>query len=353
MLNFNFADQYKAAGLAPGPEIIKLRQTPFKKLRSDINISTILDLTRMYFGFPVPGGTDWFREAFESTDPSFTMLDNEREVAVLSACLLAAALSDGHVSAGLAPIVFSIGGRRTPSVCPEFIEEARQTLAIHSKDFRQQESVDISKIKSPVKSKVTAAIEAYSSAPELAKVSELINLVSNESLATQVVSVVSPLAKQVNGLREEVNMLWWYIGGWSRVLEKPFSDLDIGLAALMAGIDLAHLAEGKSGPAAAPAILQRLVIDPRGNGDKKISLESAVKALPKDVYKLLNIPESIGSTCDLCPVLAALYKAEEIGGKNWRATFNNVTRLKAGMLILPIELAIQVYRESLLLAQID
>ena len=136
MISFNFADQYKAAGLAPGPEIIRLRQEPFNKLRKNIDLLKILNLTRLYFGIPVTDGVDWLRDAFRETDASFSMLENEREVSVLSVCLLAAALEDGHVSAGLSPLVAAAGGYRKPLVSPEFIEDAKQTLALHSVNSR-------------------------------------------------------------------------------------------------------------------------------------------------------------------------------------------------------------------------
>jgi hypothetical protein len=360
MPSFNFADQYKAAGLNPGPEIIKLRQEPFDKIQKGLNTTMVLDLTRLYFGFAVPNGTEWFSEAFRETDASFSMIDNEREASVLAACLLAAALDAGNVCAGLAPIVAAAAGSRVPLVRPEFIEDARQALAIHSINSRQQTAADLSKIKQPVKSKVAAAVAEYLPAPNWNNSGDAIKLAANESfeatktLANQVSSVISPLVKQVRDLREEVSMLWWYIGGWSRILEKPFSELDVGLAALMAGLDLAHLTLGESGPVAAQAILHRLLISSStSNESKKIALKSAVDELPSDTFQQLQIPKTINSVSDLCPVLAALAKADEIGNGQWYIAFKKTTHLDAGTKFPLIELAMQVYRESLLLAQID
>lgn len=360
MPSYNFADQYKAAGLAPGPEIIRLRQAPFDKLRKDIGSNALLDLTRLYFGLPVPDGTDWFRDAFLETDPSFSMLDNEREASVLSACLLAAALEDGNVLAGLAPVVTALGGNRTPLVHPEFVEDARQALAANSVASRQKNAADVNKIKQPAKCKLAASVDVLLTAPDWPKTGESIKLAGSESfeaskaLANQVISVISPLAEQVRDLREEVSMLWWYIGGWSRSLDKPFADMDVGLAALMAGLDLAHLTQGKSGPAAAPAILQRLVIGSRSGGDEKISLRSAVEALPAGVFQRLAIPKNVSMVGDICPILTALTKADDIGGDGaWLTAFKKTSGLDATLTLSPIELAMQVYRESLLLSQVD
>lgn len=359
MSSYNFADQYKAAGLNPGPDIIQRRQEPFDKILEEINTSRILDLTRLYFGFSVPNGTDWFSEAFRATDASFSMIDNEREASVLSSCLLAAVLDDDNICAGLAPIVASAAGSRIPLARSEFIDDARQYLAAYSVNSRQQTAADINKIKLPAPSKINSSVDTYLQAPDWTKTGDVIKLAGNESfeatknLTNQVFSVISPLTKQVRDLREEVSMLWWYIGGYSRVLDKPFADLDIGLAALMAGLDLAHLAQGESGPIAAPAILHRLVVTSRVDEDKKIALKVAVDALPPDTFQRLEIPETIDKVSDLCPVLAALTKADEAGKGSWYTAFKKVSGLDAGAKFLPIELAMQIYQESLLLAQID
>ena len=359
MPSYNFADQYKMAGLNPGSEAIRLRQEPFDKLREEINIPMILNLTRLYFSLVVPDGTDWFCDAFRETDTSFTMIDNEREVSVLSACLLAAALEDGFICAGLAPIVRAAGGNHTPLVQPEFIEEARQTLAVHSVTSRQQSAINI---KLPAKSKVSASVDTCLQSPDWTNIGNAIKLADSSSFEAikNLTNQVSPLVKEVQTLREEVSILWWCFGGWSRVLEKPFADLDVGLAALMAGLDLAHLAQGQSEPVAAPAILYRLVTNSRNDANKKISLESAVesavKALTADAetFQRLKIPDTLSSVNDLCPVLTALVKAEEIGGNGaWHGAFKKATGLEPEIKFLPIELAMQIYRELLLHAQID
>jgi len=47
---FNFADNYRAAGLTTTPDVLRTRQEPFDKLRQAINPQTAIDLTRLYFG---------------------------------------------------------------------------------------------------------------------------------------------------------------------------------------------------------------------------------------------------------------------------------------------------------------
>lgn len=170
------------------------------------------------------------------------------------------------------------------------------------------------------------------------------------NLATQVFSVVKPLAAQVLTLREEVEMLWWHVGGWSRVLEKPFAQLELGLAAVFAGIDMAEMSRTETGPAAAPAIFQRTLAAGRKGKTAKIAIRDAVDALPQNAFDRLTLPDALGTVPDICPVLTAFAKAREIGaGPAWHASFGKATGLDAGLAFVPLDLAMQAFRERLLL----
>lgn len=64
MIELNLADHYKLAGLNPGPEIINLRKESFDKISSELNNAKIIELVRIYFGFPTTKEFDWFRNGF-------------------------------------------------------------------------------------------------------------------------------------------------------------------------------------------------------------------------------------------------------------------------------------------------
>lgn len=359
MTGLSFADAYRAAGLAPGPDIIRVRQEACEKLRSKVDPRRAVDLTRMYFGLPVPGGIDWFIAPFAESDPSFSLLDNEREAAVLSACLLAAALAEGEAAAGLAVLDASFSGRRRPLVRPEFIEEARRTLHEMAVQTRRV-AVEVDQIKPPTKSKVSAEADQFAQAPDWPKAAALFKAAADESsrsttnLVAQVTGVLKPMVAQMTDLREELEMLWWYVGGWSRILDRPFAELDPALAAAMAGRDLADLAEDAVGPAAAAAILQRLISAGREANALEVSIRQAVDAFPWDAGGRLTFSDKLSQVADVCPVLTAFQKASEIGkGSAWHGAFKKATRLDPDTSVPPLDMAMQVYRESLLLALLD
>jgi hypothetical protein len=353
---FNFADNYRAAGLTTGPDALRTRQEPFDKLRQAIDPPTAINLARLYFGLSVPRGTDWFRDVFGATDASFSLIDNAREASVLAAGLLDAAAADGKIYAALATLTTSASGLRQPPVRPDLIDKMRFAIQQTAINARQQAPVDPKNIKLPAASKISAELIALTQAPEITKASALLKQVSDESaeitktLTNQVFSVVQPLAAQVLTLREEVEMLWWHIGGWSRLFEKPFAEFELALAAVLAGVDLADMSRSTTGPAAAPAIFQRTLAVGRKAKTAKIAIKDAVDALSQDQLDYLKLPDALRTVPEICPVLTAFAKAKDIGaGMAWHASFAKATGLDVGSTFAPLDLAMQAYRERLLL----
>ncbi|HDR8996992.1 TPA: hypothetical protein QDB01_002921 [Burkholderia vietnamiensis] len=359
MADFNFADSYRAAGLNPGPDILRLRQAPFEKLRKKLDAQMAVNLTRLYFGMRVPMGTDWFRDAFGAEDASFSLIDNEREAALLASGLLSAAIADHKMYAALALLTTAVDQAREPAVRPEVMDEARQAITSKAIQDRQRERSNPEQIKLPPQSKVPTEAEALAQAGDWAKTANLFKQISAESyeatknLANQTAWVTRPLAKDVLDLREEVEMLWWHIGGWSRVLERPFSDLNPAVAAVMAGLDLADLSSTPAGPVAAPAILQRTIT----TGRKKltnVTISEAVDGFPPAEIRALALGDALASVPDVCPVLTAFAKASEIGtGTAWHDPYTRMTGIAPSTEFSPLGLALQVYRERLLLAALS
>lgn len=359
MATYDFADTYRAAGLAPGPEIIRLRLEPFESLRKELNAERAVDLTRLYFGLSKEAPS-WFRDAFAKADPSFSMLDNEREAAVLASCLLAAGLEDEIEAAGLAPLTAAVGGNRAPLVRPDLVDQAREALRSMSVAARRHSEVDPKTITLPATSKVSEAADALVPSPDWAKAAALFKQVSAETfsatktLSAQVYRVILPMAERLADLEEEVAILWWYVGGWSRVLDRAFSELDPGLAAAMAGMDLGQLTREAPGPAAAPAILHRVVTFGRKSKASKVAIKDVVDAFPAESQDRLQLPDALTRVPDVCPVLTAFSKAAEVGETPaWQRPFLKAAQLDAGVSMLPAELAMQVYRETLLVSLLD
>jgi hypothetical protein len=362
--DFNFADAYSKAGLKPAPEIIRLRQEWFDKFRPNVSDEWALDLTRILFNLqpPTSSGFDWFRDTFAESDPSFSLIDNSRESAVLAACALAAAMEDGDVVAGLSVLNVAAAGNREPMVSRDLVAFAESKLDELAVNSRRHADPDIAKISQPAQTKLSFDRNQIAADANGSLVASLFKKVSDDSravvgvLAGQVAEVVKPIDEQLADLREEVNMLWWYVGGYSRMLNQPFADLSESSAATMAGYDLAALTVNPPGPIAARAILQRLISAGRKGKLAKATIRNAVDAFPPDALSNFEFSSALRHVPDICPVLTAFLKASEIGeSPRWHEAYRRAAQLPHGESTeFPVlELSMQVYRESLLVSLLE
>jgi hypothetical protein len=358
MATHNLADRYRAAGLNPGADILRLRQEPFDKLRKAINAKSAVELTRLYFGLPSPTGTEWFREPFHAADQSFSMVDNKREAAVLAACLLDAGFEGGATVCALAPLTAAAAGARQPETAPQFLKDLDNRLAEKAIGARLRDHGNPTAIGLPTQSTLPADPAAFVQAigNDWSKVAGFIKQGSDESmqaiktLAEQVANVVRPLHADVADLREEVDILWWHIGGWSRLLDVPFSELAMGTAAALAGLDVAELSRTFLGPVAAPALIQRTLTGGRKEKLGKATIKEAVDGLPEGALDKLVPAEGLAGLPDICPVLTAFAKARESGpGSAWHAAFRRNSGLTEEVGFRALDLAMQVFRERMIL----
>jgi hypothetical protein len=146
-------------------------------------------------------------------------------------------------------------------------------------------------------------------------------------------------------LGEEVNMLWWYIGDWGKLVDKPRRDFPSLALALVVGADLASFVREPPGPYGATAILKRSLAS---SADRTIKLAEAVEALPQTDLVAISVapPPDDG---DLFPVHFAMSSARDNGNGRWQTVFERVTGLKPDVKLPRHHLALQAYRERVLL----
>ncbi|WP_061218559.1 GTPase-associated system all-helical protein GASH [Leptospira weilii] len=358
MIENKLADYYRIERMNPGPEIINLRNEALENISAKISNLKIIELVRIYFGLSTAKDIDWFKSGFSEKDPSFSMIDNANEASILSATLLNNAMIENSF-ASLAVICCSISNKRHSKAKISLLNDAKSKLQNHSIKERVKGDIDIKLIKPIGKSKISSSIESsIPTGSDWSKVQEVLKQISNEAVgvtkefAAQILSLLQPLIQQGIFIREEMDILWWHIGSWSNILKKPFSEIPIEIAAPLAGIELADLSQTIAGPIAAPMFLERTLTLNRKKADKsiQISIKDMANKFPLQEYSELNIKKNINIFADLCPILYSLYKYYEIGdSQSWQNSYKKDTLFDSQTYFDPIELAMQVYRERLML----
>lgn len=354
MTGFSFADHYKAAGLSPGPEIIKLREAAFQRLLKSLSVEHAIDAVRLYYGLPVQD-LEWLRVELSEEDASFSLVDNHREIAVLAACILQAGAQAVNPVCSLGVLVGSVGGVRKPVVSPHLVGLMTDIFSKQAVSVRRLEAADMKKIRNPAASKGTAEAIAASANMDAAAVQKALKAVSQEgqdiarALAGQIVAAVGPLVDQVRDLREEADILWWLTGGWSRVLNVPFETLTPATAALMSGIEMGALAQTSWGPVAASELMHRMMMRSRKGKVAKQTFKEVIDAVGNEQLQLVQIEKSPGDMVDVFPVLGAIFKAKAIGVGAWHGSFDKAAHLTKSFAPTLEALGRQAYLESLLL----
>jgi len=348
MSGFDFADRYAQAHLQPTPEIMAARQASAARIQGNADKTQLLDLVSAYYGMK-PDLT-WLRDELRQDDTTFSLVTGERESVVLAALILAGKIDESDPTSILGVVAGSVRGKRAPAEAAWLLVEARSALAEDAAAARVPQ-----KLATPVRHSATPELaeEITPAAASLEALTQVLAKVRAESqeaaryVAKQVTDALLILNGNARYQREESQILWWLFGEHSRTLDKPFSAFRPAEAALIGGIELAALSEASElGPVAAPAVLERVLrAAKRDNKARPITLIGAVDGLAADLAKLkAPAPERP----EICPVLTAIAKANDIGITAWAGAFNKATGLEATIEFEPIELALQVYHECLL-----
>lgn len=351
MTDFVFADRYAAEGISPPGEIIAARTPPAERILEEITEGQVLDLVRLYYGSR-DVDLNWFRDEFVQEDASFSLVNNERETRVLAAAILEALVTNEDCLAILALASGYINGHRVPAQSKPLVSFALECIGKQAVEDRKPRRVEKEVV--PVFNAKLGEEIAALGANNWPLLIELLAKINNEikaavrNTASKTNAAVSTLQRQIGLHREETQMLWWLIGGYSKTLERSFSAFAPAQAAIVGAVDLGDLTSvTRLGPVAAPEMLNRIIsLAKRPKGTIPKDLASSVDSIDGDDLKRLRIFPDLPPR--IAPVTSAIDLARTIGPGAWRARFEDLTGLSATIEFEPIDLAVQLYREHLL-----
>lgn len=354
MSDFNLVDLYHSANITLSADDFAGRLATFNELTKTLRANQIVDLVRLYFRLSErTEGAKWFSDAFGTKDPRFSFSTNAREASILAGGLLLKALISGSALPGVAALSASIAGKRKPA--EDVIDVATWQNALTRTAVRgDRVKIYSANLKPLGKTNVTK--ENLAAAPSIPVLAESVFL-SNEqaftaanSAITQLHAAVKEIGKDLAEAREEVEMLWWLIGGWSRALNRPFPEMGMPLSALVAGFDLADLSNTIQGPFAAEAILVRILTGVKRTKNSTFTIAQIGDSVTSDDCARLKIPSNASSYPDICPLTNCVVKSAEIGnGLAWHQAFERTSLTKTTLALSPVEIAIQAMNERLVL----
>jgi hypothetical protein len=356
MQQLELADCYGHAGLSPDAANIPLRIEPFKTIAANLTRPQIIDAVRAYFGLPMHNDTGWLSDPISEADEAFSMVTNKNEIAILAMALIAHQIreEDDQFTA-LVFLVANAFGHRKAEVYPQFVEiikAAANDLAISTR-----RELDVRQIRVKALNKELGGSEEdlvpQNDFPAINRVLKAVNVDGQEMakhLAQQVNTALNPMRSEVARLREETDMLWWLVGGESRIIDEAYADMKPGRAAFLIGSELAELSRTHLGPRAGTFLMNKALREGRTDKPSKIKIEAIPKLFTLEELSDVTPDSTISDVRDLCSVSNAISRASEVGSQTaWKKMYGNDGSLSETAAFSPSELANQSFREFLLL----
>jgi len=331
-----FSEWYRVVSLQPDGALLEKRWQGIEKAVQSADFSGMLELIRIFFSIPVKDNeyAERYRLVFQGIDPAFMMRGNDLEVAVLSGASIVHCLEarkpEYADAIALASIAANCKGMRTQPPIPEVIMLCEQHLSQRSAQLRS-----LGPVPEIVPLDLTETYDANSGA-------------QLRQFAESAVSAIGYLHRKMQLQEEETNILWWLFGGHSRDMDKRMADVGLPAACLVIGKELADLTLILPGPLSATAFMDKMFLSIKQENRKQTTIKDAVNACPREWRTKWISKRDIQSIDDFCPIHLAVSKSLQTDGTvDWLPAYEKSAGVEVKSRIDPLEIAMQVYHESL------
>jgi hypothetical protein len=309
-------------------------------------------LTRIAFQTPVPAAgrkTEELGDVYAKVvsqlsggDAAFNPSESSRELQVLAAAALVR-LTESFPAAALIVATASFGGMRQPDLPMDLVGNAQKALGALSARKHARTSIDGLKAEAPDVDFVVSGAALESMEPGQWK-SEMERL---HSATASAIEHVVPEQNRVVGLlqdrilldEEELQMLWWLLGGFSRAFAVPFENIEPSIRSLALAYELGEMTAVSPGPASIRAMLSRA-----GISKEPLSFREAVNSADLEWVKSVTTSRLISPATT--PIHFALEQRAELGsGDIWQTGWSSLTGLPNDISLPALTLAELFYRE--------
>lgn len=349
--DFDFIQSYRELDGSASREVVEARHKSFQKLSVAIDkMSQIYDLCRIAYQIEPLSKCAWFENPIREFDPHFVAINDKVDAGRIAALILRQHMAASPTSfAALAILATSYCGRRQSVDDDVLTKQANDAFVAAVRNHRVSNGIEL---KAAPKKAIPAEVEAVNGHNPLpgtiAKAAFDAAMASGEAaVSTLFENVKRPIMSarsDITRLAEEVDMLWWCIGDWHELLDKPRTATDAGLKMVVSGIELGTLVRQLPGPYGAHGILRRIS---GTEADSKSSLKTAIKSLSQEDARKLSkdVPQT---PQPLFPIHTAIqFFAHH--GVSWEEEFAKTVPDIAAAKMSPYELGIQAFRERALL----
>jgi len=349
-----FAEWYRLVNPAPTAEVLQSRWTAIETLSKAPK--SALGAIRVALGLP-PGQNDYlknFLDTFQKGDKTFRIRDNNLEHELLAAAtvvnLMETADPQSSVLAAVGVICAACQGHRqnTAAETVGLGDRASNHIARQSSAIRH-DLWSRALMKTPLDADAFKKIdEQVGQNPPTAALKELLGVVQDTVKTINEILEASKQSDQRQKLyEEELDIMWWLVGGRSRDLLRRFAAVPPEALAVVAGAELADLTRVEPGPMAIRAFVEQALHFGKAKPGAKAKIEVVVNAIDsswRDRYTQRTQTDGLSAFCPLHTGLAEAVKSPQ-----WQGAFFHLTGLDANLEMTLEEIGLQTYYERLFL----
>jgi hypothetical protein len=349
---FDFIQSYRDLDGSVSREVVDARHKGFQKLALAIDtMDKIYDLCRVAYQIEPFSVRPWFEEPLREFDPHFLASKDKVDAGRIAALLLRQRIMSPGSYSPLAILTASYCGRRPAADGNALTTQANDAFLAAVRNHRVSSGAKLGA--APKLKVITTEVEAVNNQNPLpgniAKAAFDAAMASTDAavkaLSESIRGPVNSAIGDIVRIAEEVDMLWWCIGDWHELLDKPRTETAAGLKMVVSGIELGAMVRQLPGPYGAHGILRKISgVD----SDGKSSLKLAMKALSQEDARKLSKDIPMASK-PLFPIHAAIQFVAGVGPAAWEAEFAKVVPDIGATKMSPYELGIQAFRERALL----
>ncbi|CAI1532261.1 Uncharacterised protein [Serratia quinivorans] len=354
-MNYSLADFYKSEKITISPDEISLRESIISDLPKVMDKEVSYSLISSIYGGTILSD-DKLVSLFKENDKSFSIVNNARELSVLSSFIV---YKNHNTDVGLhlAYLTASLLGTIKPDSCPFLSDFLIKNLTISNLNIRQIKNIQSENINYPDNSFQGIALnsdaEDDSDAEEfeLSDIGEVVKEQRHyfQKFATEINDVIFNLRNEINYLTEESNFFWWVMRSYSDSYDKTFSELNTAQVMLASAKELASITNSALGPASIEKIILRA--SSSAKLEKSLySFKELIELCPSSFTPNEPQYQCITKRPLVFPILFALIKKDEIGSELiWVKKFDEKVANISSIDTEALTFSVSLYRELTLL----
>lgn len=360
VMHAKFADWYGPVSFGTDGEKLSLRWKSVESFLGNCDHETLLELVRLVFGRKLLSNDslDSFRSYFKKVDATFLTEGNDKELRALASSVLALLCVDDQYDKGnitlvtLAILTTSACGFRKVDVEMDLVGMASERMYANGVESRSRLVIatTLPTNKNAIKKSFEDAISplevSYNHTNAVRVMTGLGSATGTHLINIQkgANDIFSRMGRLLRIQDEELQILWWIVGGWSRKWNSAFGDIGDDEKPILLAEEVAELSAEIIEPPSLKSIFFRAGLsEPAG-----LSIAEAVNSCGVDNLEQLTIPSDLCNS--IFPIHSAMGLAKNAGGgKSWVSLWREVSGIKASSKPSPIDFAIQVYRERKLM----